>query len=51
MHLIQIQITVWKVISTYKITISIASGICHDIQQKSILDNVQSASWHYLTSL
>ncbi len=33
MHFIQIQTTLWKVISANKIAIPIASDICHDIQQ------------------
>jgi hypothetical protein len=41
---VQIQITVWKVISAKKIAIPIASGVCHDIQQESISDTLQSAS-------
>jgi hypothetical protein len=50
-HFIQIQITIWKVISAYKITIPIASSLCHDMQQKSISNTVQSASRHHFTSL
>jgi hypothetical protein len=39
------------VISAYMITIPIASSICHDKQQKSISNTVQSASQHHFTSL